>query len=438
MVSTELALGLTLAFVMLGIMMGLPIYAVFGLGGLSLLFITRAVDPSFAIPTGLMFMRSYTLLALPVYILLGKMMEAGVLTDRLLDFLRAVLGKSKAVFGGQTVVFCTLFGAISGSASATCGALGSILIPRAEENGYSREYMTSLIVCSSLIAMLIPPSILMIIFAFTAELSIVICFLTTAVPGLILTALYLAVNFFMTRKIVVPPSPPSAGKGKEIIRATRRGWQVLMLPVIILGGIYGGIFTPTEAAAVAVVWVILDGFVFHREFIPHFKGGLVSAGKIIGAIAASFFFAFILVKLLIWLNFHDFLVSFATGVTQDPIVFLIVINVLIIVLGMFVSDIAICLIAGILLVPIAAEFGIDPYHFAAIVGVNAGMANMTPPVAPVLYFGARIGEVPPEKTFKTVAIFILFGHFPVLMLVTYIPQLSLWLPNLWMAATRGG
>jgi len=425
-------LGLLLLFVMLGIISGLPIAFVFGAAGFGLLFITMAADPLFLVPSSISLMRSFVLLALPLYIIVGKLMEVGVLSDRLLGFIDVLLGRAKGMFGGVTVVFCAVFGAISGSAMSAIAAIGSIVIPRAPERGYPREYITSVIACSCLISMLIPPSIDMIVFGFSARLSVARCFLATAVPGILVTLLYLVINFFLTRKLTPVAQPPTVSRrGRELLRTTRGALTALMLPVIILGGIYGGVFTPTEAAGIAVVWIILDGLVLHRQFISRLWGGLIEAGNVIGSVAAIVFFVFMMSKVMCWLNVPDLLMSFTTSLVHSKVLFLLMANVLILLLGMIMDDVSICLLVAIILLPVANTYGVDPYHFAAIVGVNAGLANLTPPVAPLLYFAGAIGDVPVNKIFKTVVYYILFGHLPVLLLVTYIPEISLWLPNLW-------
>ena len=435
--SVEIGLGLVLLFVIFGIVIGLPIAFVFGYGGLGFFLIVGTADPSLLMPSSIKLMQGFTFLALPLYIMLGKLMEVGVLSDRLLAFLKALLGKGKAMFGGTVVVFCAVFGAISGSAGSAICAIGSIVIPKGEEQGYDRQYTTGVVGTASLISMLIPPSLSMIIFGVVGRLSIATCFLSTAVPGILITLFYLVINFFLTRRIT-PVSQPSVAeaRGKEILQATKRGVTVLMLPVIILGGIYGGVFTPTEAAAVGLVWIILDGLLIHREAIPRFKAGFLEAGKIIGAIAALCFFIFMLSRAMIWLNVPDLLMSFTTTLVHAKITFLIMANVLVLLMGMIMDDISCCILCGILLLPIAIHFGVDPYHFAAIVGVNTGIANLTPPVAPNLYIAASIGNVPvdlypPNRLIKTVFWYLLFGHLPVLILVTYIPEISLFLPTLW-------
>ena len=435
--SLQLVLGLVIIIVMAGIIVGLPIAFVFGASGLMMFLLMATADPILLMPTSMKLMQSFTLLALPLYILVGKLMEVGGLSDRLIVFLNALLGKGKNVFGGATIAFCAIFGAISGSAMSAIAAIGSMLTPKAVEQGYPKEYLVGLIACSALISMLIPPSLSMIVFGVAGKLSIAKCFLATAMPGILIALAYYIINFVQTRQFASVVQPYTNKRyNKELLRATKGASTALMLPVIILGGIYGGVCTPTEAAAIAVVWITLDGLLFHRELIRRFNDSLLEAGRVIGAIAAICFFIFMLSKAMIWLNVPSMLQSAATSIVQNKIVFLLVVNLLLIFMGMIMDDISCCLLAGIFLLPLASHYGVDPYHFAAIVGINTGLGNLTPPVAPNLYFAASIGNIPvnvfpPNKYVRTVATYLIFGHLPVLVLITYIPDLSLFLPNLW-------
>lgn len=206
--NVELALVLVVIFIISGIVAGLRLFAVFGLASLALLALTRAASFDILVPTGLSLLQNFAFLALPLYVIVGRLMEAGALADRMLTFLRALLPKIKSMFGAQTIMFCVVFGAISGSALSAIAAIGGIVIPRAKDYGYTRGYMTGVIACSCLIAMLIPPSLTMIIFAIASGLSVARCFLCTAVPGLLTATAYVIINYFLTRKVTSPVQPP--------------------------------------------------------------------------------------------------------------------------------------------------------------------------------------------------------------------------------------
>lgn len=434
-----LALGIVVVFIFLLIIGGFPLSYIFGFAALSILAMVGTVDFRMVMPSAMKLLLSYALLALPMYILVGTLMSAGVLSSRLVEWINAVLGRGKSILGATAVLFCTIFGAISGSGLSAVAAVGKILIPQAEQYAYDREYMAGVIACSSLIAMLIPPSLPMILFGVTAEINVAMCFLAAAVPGLIVTSFYLVITFFLTRKVSSVSRPPrTERRPMEILRSTKRASTGLVLPVIILGGIYGGFFTPTEAAGVAVIWILFDGFVIHREFIPKFTDSLLEAGKLIGSIGVLLFFLFTFSQALIWIRVPQAVQSFVLATVTTKTGFLVMASIIIFFLGMVIEGSAVVILVAILLLPAATAYGINPYHFAAVAIVNTGVGNLTPPVAPILYFAATVGDArvsffPPSKYIKTVVTYLLFGHLPVLILVMFIPALSLFLPNLWIA-----
>jgi C4-dicarboxylate transporter DctM subunit len=454
--SLELSLGLTVAFVLLGIMSGVPIGYIFGISCIIMFLMTANLDAiTWLVPSSLKILQQFTMLALPLYIMVGSLLRTTFLAMRLFEFLRAILGRLRGAFGGAIVLFVAVFGAMSGSAASAIGAIGTLVIPEGTRYGYDKEYTSGLVANASLIAMLIPPSLTMIIFGIASRTSIPILFLATAVPG-ILTALFLiGLNFILTKRWKFTPieqTPVTIVQEKGVLGKGITALPALAVPCIILGGIYGGVFTPTEAAAIAVAWIILYALVasirlmFARKSISEFgaglaglRDGLIEAGRVIGAMGTICFFMFALSKAMVFVNVPGMIKEALVAAIPKRIIFLLVVNVILLIMGMIMDDVSCCILAAIILLPVALHFGVSPYHFGAIVGVNAGLGNLTPPVAPLLYFAAGIGDVPvklypPNRYVKTVAILLLFAQLPVLMLITYIPQLSLFLPNMWTAA----
>jgi C4-dicarboxylate transporter, DctM subunit len=249
------------------------------------LFIT-GLDPRFAIPAAFRNLESYTLLALPLFIMAGGLMRDADISRRLIAFTLSFLGRIKGGLGMVCVVSCTIFGAISGSASAAIAAIGSVLIPEMVKKGYPRGYSTGLVAASSMLALLIPPSIPMIVFAMTAQISILGAFLSTLIPGLLMMTIYCIINLVMTRKMkTVEVDAPMGlrttltGVGRS---ARHAGWAMFM-PVLVLGGIYGGVFTPTEAAGMSAVYAVLIGFVFYRtmtfrKLTLNIKNSMITSG----------------------------------------------------------------------------------------------------------------------------------------------------------------
>lgn len=461
--SLELSLTVALVFTLLGIASGVPIGYIFGIACLIFMIMIGDVDSiTRLVPDSFKVLQSFAFLALPLYIMVGSLMLTTSMTTKLFDFLHVVLGRARAAFGGAMVLFIAIFGAITGSASATIGALGPLVIPEGIKYGYHKEYTTGLIACASLIAMLIPPSLSMIVFGVAGHLSIPLLFLATAIPGLLSTIFFIGLNFFFTRwgKLTRLEQPPvisgsekelTSGGRKELWSKARAAWPALSLPVIVLGGIYGGIFTPTEAAVVAVTWIMIYALVASalsaviRKSASRFGAGLgsvargfIEAARPIGAIGTICFFMFALSRAFIFAGVPDLILRVFTAVIPSTIIFLLVVNFLLLFMGMIMDDMSCCILAGVILLPVALHFGVNPFHFGAIVGVNTGIGNLTPPVAPNLYLAAAVGDIPvklfpPNRYVKTVSYLLLFGQIPVLILTTYITQISLFLPNLWLA-----
>lgn len=457
--SLGLSIGIAIAFTLLGIASGVPIGYIFGIACLMFMVLIGDVNSiSRIVPDSFKVMQSFAFLALPLYMMVGSLMFTTSLTTKLFDFLHVLLGKTKAAFGGALVSFVAVFGAITGSASATIGAIGPLVIPEGIRYGYHKEYTTGLVACSSLIAMLIPPSLSMIVFGVAGHLSIPLLFLATAIPGLLGAIFFIGLNFFFVRSgfarvkqaPVVTGKELTGGGKKEIWRKGMIAWPSLALPVIILGGIYGGIFTPTEAAVVAVAWILLyalfasaasaitqKSFSRFRTGLSGVARGFIEAAKPIGAIGTICFFMFALSRAFIFAGIPAMVLEMLSTVIPNELTFLLSINVLLLLMGMIMDDMSCCILAGVILLPVALHFGVNPFHFGAIVGVNTGIGNLTPPVAPNLYLAAGVGKIrvnlfPPNKYVKTVVYMLLFGQLIVLLLVTYIPQVSLFLPNLWL------
>lgn len=452
--SLELALVITVGVTLLGIISGAPIGYVFGLACLVLLFTSGNPDGlGFVVSATISFLQGYAFLAVPLYIMVGSLMLRTALSKHLFDFVYSVLGKARASFGSALVIFIAIFGAMTGSAAAAIAALGSLAIPEGPRYGYHREHVSGLVGCASLVAMLIPPSITMIIFGIASQVSIPLLFLATAIPGMLTALAFIGVNFVLIKRWSITPTGTSPVTGQpERLRKAAKAWAVLILPVIILGGIYGGVFTPTEAAAVAVAWILVYQLLasamsaITQKSISPFKAGMfglvtgfVDAGRILGALGAVIFFMFALSRVMIWANMGDVVMSVFAATISNKVIFLLVANITLLIMGMIMDDVSGCILAGVFLLPVAVNFGVNPLHFGAIVGVNLGLGNLTPPVAPLLYLAAGIGNVkvkfyPPNIYIKSVIYLLVFGQLPVLILVTCLPQLSLFLPNLWMAA----
>ena len=427
-----IAVTIALVVIVVLLLYEVPVAFVFGAAALLIAVITGR-DIQFLVPYAYQQEGSFALLALPLFVVAGSLMGASGISDQLVRFVNSFIGSIRGGLGAVTVVTCALFGAIAGNGSSAIAAIGAMMIPRMVESGYPRSHAISLVACSSVLAILIPPSVSMILFAITSGLSVAACFLSTIIPGILIMFIYCLINFFQSRSfegLVVEEKVGPIRRVVKIGKATKTAFWALMMPGIMLGGIYGGIFTPTEAAAVALVYTIPVGFFIYRGLT--FKTtttAIVEGGRNTGAIMMMLFFLFIMSRAMVQENIPKEIAEFLISVSENKIVILLMINVLLLLIGMLVDDSAGAVLAAIVLMPVVQEIGIHPIHFAAIVGTNLGLGNVTPPCAPLLYMSGAIGGQTIDQYLKPTLKLILFGHLPVVLLVTYFPQMALYLPQ---------
>lgn len=427
---------LTIGAVVLLMLIGVPVGFAFGLGGFALLAV-HGLDPRFAVPAAFRAIESYTLLALPLFILAGGVMREADISRRLLRLSMTLLGSVRGGLGIVCVVTCTVFGAISGSASAAIAGIGSVLIPEMVEQGYPRGYATGLVAASSMLALLIPPSIPMIVFAMTAQISILSGFLSTLIPGLLMMIAYCVINLILCRKmpgIHVQPRLPLPTAARNVVDSTRKAALALFMPVLVLGGIYGGVFTPTEAAAVSCVYAVVVGRFFYRTLtFPNLCATIKSSMITSGVVMILLFFILMVSRVMVMNQVPQQITEAILGVTQQKWLVLLLINVILLLMGMLVDDVSGNILSAAILLPIAKSVGVDPVHFAAISVTSLSLGNITPPCAPMLYLAGLIGgNLPMNEYAKPAGYFMIFGALPVILLVTYVPDFALFLVNLFL------
>ncbi len=424
---------LAMLVVVILILIEIPVAFAFGIGALLFAF-TTGNNISFLIPHGFKTASGFALLALPLFIFAGLLMAEGGISERLLNFVNSLVGRIKGGLGAVTVLTCALFGAISGSSSAAIAAVGQIMIPRMVREGYPEGHATALVACSSVLALLIPPSIPMIVFSITGGLSVGAAFLSTIIPGILLTILYCLLNIWFLRKnpdIKVDPPLPMKEAAKGVLSTGWSAFFALLMPLIILGAIYSGIATPTEAAAIAVIYAIPVGLLIYRGMSLRSLGSVtVRAVTMTGSIMAVLFFLFIMSRAMILEQVPRDLAAALLQISENKYVLLLLINLLLLLIGMIVDDISGSVLAAIIFLPIINELGIDPIHFAAVVGVNLGLGNVSPPCAPMLYMAGGVSKLSLDRYIKPTLMFLCLGHLPMVFLVTFVPELSLFLPEL--------
>lgn len=371
---------------------------------------------------------SFPLMAIPFFIFAGTLMEKGGIARRLVRLANALVGSLTGGLGMVVVVTSMFFAAISGSGIAATAALGSILIPAMVKRGYDRSYAGALQAISGELGVIIPPSISMILFGVAASVSIGDLFIAGIIPG-ILIGLSLMIGVFIISKIKGYKGEENQPKG-EIWAAFKDASLALLMPVIILGGIYSGKFTPTEAAAIAVAYSFIVGFFIYKEFklkdlVSIFSQSMIMTSIVMFIIANAGLFAWVLTRE----GVPQKIAIFFSTVTDSPIVFLLIVNILLLVVGMFFDGSVAIIILAPLLTPVAVSLGIDPVHFGMVMIVNLAIGMCTPPLGVNLFVACQIANIRLEQITKAILPFLAIMVINVL-LISYIPQLSLFLVEL--------
>jgi len=424
---------ITIAILMICVLLAIGVSVPLAFGAvLILLAYTGGYDVAGFFATGHWKMNSVILLAIPLFIMAGDIMQRGKIANPIVEIAELLFGHLRGGLSAAAVVASAMFGAISGSGAATLTCIGSIIMPHLRKAQYPDGFSAALVISASPLGLLIPPSGAQLLYAWVGQLSVLRCFLATVVPGLLLTILLIIVNFVVLRKntsISINQIPKRFIR--QFSRKTMTAMPALFMPLIILGGIYGGIMTPTEAAGVAVVYAIPIGFFFYRGLtLKIFAESLKHSAITIGVVMVMIFMVLVTSRFLIFEDIPGMAEDLIHSISDNPIVVLLMINVVMLLIGMLMDDISGIILSASLLLPIAEGAGMDPIHFAAVLGVNLGMGNITPPTAPLLYLGAQVTNVSVRELIGPTMIFILFAWLPTLVLTTFIPEIALFLPDL--------
>lgn len=426
---------ISFALILFFMLLGLPVALTFGVA-IIYLVASLGFDPAFLLPTAYSKLGSVVMLAIPLFILAGGIMEKGKIGGALLDFIELFVGRIKGGLAPVATISCAVFGAICGSGSATLSCIGSIIAPKMKEAKYPMGIVGAVMACAAPLGMLIPPSSAQILIAWSAQLSVLACFLSTVFSGILVTFLISVTSLIMLRNnpdIETQPKISFSDWPKTFGRKTKTAFPALMMPIIILGGIYGGFMTPSEAAAVAVIYAIPVSVYIYKGFKMKELGKTVKETAIsTGVIMIMLCIIMMYSRILIMENVPTKLMGVFLKISDNPKIIMLMINIFMILIGMIMDDVSGTLLCTPLLMPIAVKLGMSPYQFAAIIGVNLGMGNITPPCAPFLYLSARVCKTSAQEIMKPALIIMCCAYLPTLIIVTLFPGFSLWLPNLIM------
>lgn len=374
----------------------------------------------------------YALMAIPMFILAGNLLSTSSSARRIVDFAKAFVGHLPGGLPIAAIFASIVFAAVSGSSPATVAAIGSLMFGAITAAGYPKTYAVGTITASGSLGILIPPSIVMIIYGVTAEVSIGKLFIAGIVPGFLIGGMLMVVTYIGAKRLGFKKTKPASLKEKW--QKFKEAFWALMTIVIIIGGIYGGIFTPTEAAAVSAIWALFIALFIYKDFkLKDLKKVFLESAKtsamIMFIIASASIFAYFLTLE----NIPQMLSNLVIDMNLNKIAFLVAVNILLLIAGNFMEPSSIIMIMVPLLLPIATTLGIDPIHFGVIITINMELGMLTPPVGLNLFVASGITKLSIKEVFQAVLPWFLV-IFVGLLLITYIPAISLWLPSLMMGS----
>ncbi|UYN93372.1 MAG: TRAP transporter large permease [Enhydrobacter sp.] len=419
---------LLIAFVVC-LLIGMPISIAMGMGALTAAFFYPALNP-IIIPTRFVGLvsDSYLLLSAPLFILAGNIAARGGVARVLIDFATVLVGRFRGGLAYVNVLDSMFFGGISGSAVADVSALGTFLVPQMVRKGYDRDFATALTVATAVVAPIIPPSIIAVIYAWMADESVAAMFAAGVIPGLLIGIGMAVPVFIIARKRNYPKEPPPTLP--QFWAALRNAMPALAIPAIIMGGILVGWFTPTEAAAVAVVYALVVPPIFYREpALRELPKIFADSARLSGVIGMIIGFVGAFGWVLTYSKFPFVVASAIAAMTPAWWVFVILIILLYIMLGTFLTPSEIILVTVPVLLPVAQAVGVHPIHFGMICVIASAIGHITPPVGLCLFVGMAISGLPMEKLMKPLLPFIV-AIVLTLLLIAFIPDLILFLPRL--------
>lgn len=411
------------------LLIGVPIAVSLGVSSLVAIYFGSTLPLQIITQKAFTSLDSFPLLAIPFFMLAGILMSKGGVSQRLLNMAAAMVGWMIGGLAMVTIVASMFFAAISGSGPATVAAIGGFMIPEMKKRNYGGGFAAAISASSGSIGVIIPPSIPFVLYGVIGGVSVGSMFLAGIIPGILIGTGLMITAYIISRKRGYKPDETVVFTFKDVVKATLDAKWALMIPIIILGGIYGGIFSPTEAAVVAVVYAFIIGMFVYKEltwksFYESCREAVVinATTMIIIGLSVSFAYFMTLEKI------PQDISSFLTDLSSNPFVILLAINILLIIVGMFIDTISALVILTPILLPIVTAVGVDPIHFGVVLVANLAIGFITPPLGVNLFVASSVGNVKFESIVVAILPF-LAAMIVCLLVITFIPSMSLWLPT---------
>lgn len=413
----------------ISLVLTVPIGFSLGIASLAYIFATDQLTLGFVARNMVTGTDSFPIMAIPFFVFAGELMGGGGISKRLLDVANVFFGRIRGGLAIVTVVVCMFFAAISGSGPATVAAVGGMVVPTMLEKGYDKKFVLALIAAAGSIGVIIPPSIPMVVYSVTVNSSVSSLFLAGFIPGILIGLVLIVYSYFYARSAGYKGDSEPFSIGRAL-REVWRGKWALLSPVIILGGIYGGIFTPTEAAAVSVIYSLIIGLFVHRELnfkdmLEVTKRSCETTATILVVIGCATGFS----KVLTLGRIPTTVATLLTTMTDSKVLILLLINLLLLLVGCFMETVCAIMILAPILFPVVTALGVDPVHFGIIMVTNLAIGFITPPLGVNLFVASRVGETTLDVVIKGIIPFLVL-MIATLMLITYVPAISMFLPNL--------
>ena len=419
-----LLLGAFALFLILQVPIGIAI----GMAVLSHIYVYGVVNLKFMAQVMFASVDTFPLMAIPFFILAGAFMEGGGLSRRLIDFVKSLVGAQPGGLAIVTVIACAFFGAISGSSPATVAAIGSIMIPFMVAEGYDLKFATAVAACAGGLGVIIPPSIPMVVYSVATDASVGKLFIGGFGPGIVTSLMLIVVARHIAKKRGWGGTGEPANL-KNILRAASEAKWALMVPLIILGGIYGGVFTPTEAAVAAVIYGLIVGLFVYRELkFSQIPKHLIASAQMTGMVLIIVGTATALGRIMTIEQIPDMIAKSMMELSDNKFVILLVINLFLLFVGMVMDTLAAILILAPLLLNVVVKFGVDPVHFGLIMILNLAIGFVTPPVGVNLFVASGMTGVEFLQLSKA-CLPLIGGLLVALAFTTLLPGLTLWLPE---------